>query len=116
MHEMSLMESTLQMVHDLASEQHIKQVTEVCLRVGELSGAMPDALQFAFDALQKVDSYSLFKDAKLTIEWEEAVAECHVCSSSYHPDRRILLCPTCKMPSGKLIQGETLQVLYFEGE
>ncbi len=116
MHEMSLMESTLEMVRELAGEQQMAKVTEVALRVGELSGAMPDALRFAFDALVKVEAYSLFQHAVLTIENEEAAAECLSCGTRYRPDRRILLCPCCKLPTGKLVQGESLQVLYFEGE
>lgn len=116
MHEMSLVESTLAMVRDLASKEHITKITEVCLGVGELSGAMPDALTFAFEALKKVETYSMFSQANLTIEWEEALAECVECGTSYHPDRKILLCPQCQLPTGKLISGENLQVLYFEGE
>ncbi|MGD8191324.1 hydrogenase maturation nickel metallochaperone HypA [Brevibacillus ginsengisoli] len=116
MHEMSLMESTLTMVRDLASKEQMTRITEVCLGVGELSGAMPDALRFAFEALTKVDTYAMFRGATLTIQWEEAVALCSNCGASYHPDRKILLCPECSLPTGKLIQGENLQVLYFEGE
>ncbi|WP_027414712.1 hydrogenase maturation nickel metallochaperone HypA [Aneurinibacillus terranovensis] len=116
MHEMSLMESALTMVRTMAGERDIKSVREICLKVGELSNAMPDALTFAYDVLHRQKEFQVFSSCILRIEWEETRAECQLCGTIYQPDQKLLQCPSCHMPGGVITQGEDLQVLYFEGE
>jgi hydrogenase nickel incorporation protein HypA/HybF len=49
MHEVSLLESTLELAVDYAHQQGATQIHRLTLRVGQLSGVIPEALQFAFD-------------------------------------------------------------------
>lgn len=114
MHEFSLMENILSAVLSKAEEQGLKRVQRIGIQVGELSGAMPDALQFAFDVLQKQSP--LLQSAQLDIQIIPAKVRCSLCQQEYRPDQRIALCPACHLPSGKLVQGEELTIDYLDGE
>ena len=77
---------------------------------------MPDALQMAFAIYKEQNPILFTEDAKLNIQMEEAEAECIFCNHKYKPNHKISICPECQMPSGKIISGETFQVLSYEGE
>ena len=49
MHEVSLLENTLELALDYARQQNATQIHHLTLRVGQLSGVIPEALQFAFE-------------------------------------------------------------------
>lgn len=116
MHEMALMGDILNLVQEDAVTRNIKRLKMIELIVGELSNAMPDALKMAF-AIYKEQNEDLFtQDAELRLVIEEAEAECIFCQTKYRPDKKITICPSCQMPSGKIIAGETFQVLSYEGE
>jgi hydrogenase nickel incorporation protein HypA/HybF len=53
MHEMSLVESIIELVEDTAKREHARRVKRVVLEIGELSCVAPDALQFCFDAVTR---------------------------------------------------------------
>ncbi|MGH7972007.1 MAG: hydrogenase maturation nickel metallochaperone HypA, partial [Limisphaerales bacterium] len=65
MHELSIMDSALTMVLERAQQAGAKRVHLVRLRIGALSGVVPDALQFAFEALVPG---TLAESARLDIE------------------------------------------------
>jgi len=51
MHELSIMQSALDQVLEKARQAGASRVHAIRLRIGALSGVVPDALQFAFEAL-----------------------------------------------------------------
>ena len=115
MHEMSLMGDILQLVQEDAAGKKINKIEKVEIIVGEISNAMPDALQMAFDIFRDQNLHLFHQDARLVIHSEEARAECVICGELYRPHQKIALCPNCKIPSGKVLSGETFQVLSYEG-
>lgn len=115
MHEMSLMGDILQLVQEDAAEKGINQIERVEIIVGEISNAMPDALRMAFDIFRDQNLHLFKKEAQLVIHLEEAKAECVICGEQYRPEQKIALCPSCQVPSGKVLSGETFQVLSYEG-
>ncbi|WP_335375582.1 hydrogenase maturation nickel metallochaperone HypA/HybF [Bacillus sp. JJ1122] len=115
MHEMSLMYDILQMIQDDAVKHGIIKIEKIELTVGEICNAMPDALMMAFEVFKEQNQYFISDNSELIIEIEKAVAQCVVCQKRYVPDNRISFCPDCDMPSGKIISGEKLQVLSYEG-
>jgi hydrogenase nickel incorporation protein HypA/HybF len=116
MHEMALMGDILNLVQEDAMTRNIKKLKMIELLVGELSNAMPDALQMAFTIYKEQNKALFTADAELRMVIEEAEAECIFCHVKYKPDMKITICPACQMPSGKLTAGETFQVLSYEGE
>ncbi|WP_379969482.1 hydrogenase maturation nickel metallochaperone HypA [Ectobacillus sp. sgz5001026] len=115
MHEMALMGDILQIVEQDAAKRGVVQVKQVELIVGEISNAMPDALRMAFDIFRDQNLHLFSENAQLIIHKEEAKAECVLCGHSYHPTQKIAVCPNCNIPSGKIISGETFQILSYEG-
>ncbi|MGG3470174.1 hydrogenase maturation nickel metallochaperone HypA [Neobacillus pocheonensis] len=115
MHEMALMGDILQLVQEDAFEKGIQKIEKVELIVGEISNAMPDALRMAFDIFRDQNQHLFSGTAELVIKIEEASAECVICGEQYRPAQKIALCPTCQIPSGKVLAGETFQILSYEG-
>jgi len=115
MHEMALMGDILNIIKEDVNKRNIQKVDKVELLVGELSNALPDALELAFDAFKAQDLGFLDKEATLEITIEKAQAVCVVCEKDYYPDQRIAVCPVCNFPSGKLITGEAFRVSSYSG-
>lgn len=115
MHEMSLMGDILQLVQEDAAANGIRKIEKVELIVGEIANAMPDALRMAFEIFRDENLHLFTKNAELVIQLEEAKAKCVLCGKEYKPDQKIALCPSCLLPSGKVLTGETFQVLSYEG-
>jgi hydrogenase nickel incorporation protein HypA/HybF len=115
MHEMALMGDILQLVQEDAAAKGIKRIEQVELIVGEITNAMPDALRMAFEIFREQNPQLFTESAVLVIHLEEAQAECVLCDEKYRPDQKIALCPNCNIPSGKILTGETFQVLSYEG-
>lgn len=116
MHEIALMGDILNIVSKDMEAKGLKKMNKVTVVVGDLSNAMPDALEMAFDIYKAQKHDCLHPDAILRIEREEAQAKCVFCGEIYTPEQKIALCPKCNMPGGQLISGETFQVISYEGE
>ncbi|HYG35135.1 MAG TPA: hydrogenase maturation nickel metallochaperone HypA, partial [Clostridia bacterium] len=64
MHELSIMDSALNLALDQARKAGAKRICGIRLRIGALSGVVPEALEFAFEALV---TGTLAEGAKLSI-------------------------------------------------
>ncbi len=53
MHELSITEELLQIIHRRAAEEGMKKILRIDLKIGKYSGVFADALLFAFDVLSK---------------------------------------------------------------
>ncbi|MFB6467291.1 hydrogenase maturation nickel metallochaperone HypA [Cytobacillus sp. Hz8] len=115
MHEMALMGDILQLVEKDARSRNMHQIEKIELIVGDLSNALPDALEMAFDVFRARGLALLSEQSRLVIRKEAARAKCTVCGFEYKPDTRLSICPECKLPSGILTAGETFKVQSYEG-
>lgn len=112
MHEVGIMESTLDVVLRQAGEHRASRVHRIVLRIGALAGVEPEALRFAFDA---VTLDTLAAGAELTIESVPARAWCATCACDFGAERGfIFTCPTCGELSGDLRQGRELELARIE--
>ena len=115
MHEMALMGDILKIIEEDALVKGINKIEKIELIVGEISNAMPDALQMAFSIFKEQNQHFFMETAMLIIHTEEAKAKCVLCETEYTPDQRISVCPQCNFPSGKIISGETFEIISYEG-
>ncbi len=53
MHELSITEELLKMIHRRAEEEGMQKISKINLKIGKYSGVLADALLFAFDVLSK---------------------------------------------------------------
>ena len=113
MHELSIMESALAMALDTAQQARAQRVLVIRLRVGALSGVVPEALRFAFEALAPG---TLADGAELAIEHVPAQFWCAPCAKEFTADDLFAECPECHTPSTELRAGRELQVASLEIE
>lgn len=115
MHEMALMGDILNIIQKDVEQRNFSKVIKIELIVGDISNAMPDALELAFEVFKNDSISFLDKDSKLEIIREEAKAKCYICDTEYRPEQKLAVCPKCRIPSGQLISGETFKVHSYEG-
>jgi len=99
MHEMAIAQSVLDIAFGEMERRAAKRLSKVKVSIGEFSGVVKEALEFAFAAL-KPDTQAA--EAEFEIEVVPLQAECSTCG----PARCLLcdldlICPTC---------GGTLQI------
>lgn len=113
MHELSLMESALTMVLDRARETGAHRVHAVRLRIGTLSGVVPEALAFAFEVLTPG---TLADGAQLLIDPVAARFWCRDCQREFQSNDMFAECPECHLPSGELRAGREMELASMEIE
>ena len=115
MHEFALIEGVLGLVRDSALQNNIRRVERIKLVVGKLSMALPDSLQFAFEAIKAGEE--LFRQADLEIEEKEIVCRCGQCHQSFAVEDSVsFICPHCGSVNIEIIQGRELYIDCYEGE
>lgn len=115
MHELALMGDILNIINEDLQKRQFSKVTKIELIVGDISNALPDALEMAFDIYKTQSIPFLDKDCQLIIIREEAKARCVICELEYCPEKKLAVCPNCGVPSGHLISGETFKVYSYDG-
>jgi hydrogenase nickel incorporation protein HypA/HybF len=111
MHELSIMDSALSMVLEQAKAAGAKRIHVVRLRVGALSGAMPEALQMAFEALTPGTEA---EEATLEIEEVPATFRCGKCNEDFTSDEMLAECPNCGALSRDIVTGRELELTSLE--
>lgn len=81
------------------------------LRVGRLSGAAPEAMQFAWDVVRRG---TLAAEAWLDIEIVPAVGWCAACQAEFACADYLAECPRCRNVSGELRRGRELEIAAVE--
>jgi hydrogenase nickel incorporation protein HypA/HybF len=110
MHELSLIQGVVEIC-----EQHSdgRRVLEVTLEIGALSGVVPEALEFCFEAAVKD---TLLEGAKLTINRVSATGFCTVCGVISTMETYFDSCPCCGALSLDLRSGDEMRVKDLEVE
>jgi hydrogenase nickel incorporation protein HypA/HybF len=113
MHELSIMTEALRMAVDAAQAAGATRVRKLRLRIGSLSGVVPDALRFAFDV---VCHGTMAEGATLEIEAVPAVCWCATCAAEFECVDFFNECPRCHNVSGELQHGRELDIAAVETE
>ena len=111
MHEVSIMEEAVRMAVETARSAGSGRVLGLRLRVGTLSGAVPEALRFAFDVVCRD---TLAAGASLEIETVPAACWCATCLAEFECADFINECPRCHAPSNELRRGRELEITSVE--
>ena len=107
------MESALNLAVEQAQEAGAVRIHSIRLRVGALSGVVPDSLRFAFESLS---ANTPAEGASLEIEEIPARFWCHSCRQEYQAADLIPKCPHCHDFSRELRAGRELEVVSLEIE
>ena len=107
MHELSVAHAVVSTVVD-ALPSPPPRVLGVRVRVGELSGIVPRALEFAYDVAAQDTPLA---DAALVIEVSPVVIDCPACGPQQLTSTHDFRCPACGTPCGAVIGGKELEIL-----
>ncbi|RNC70674.1 MAG: hydrogenase maturation nickel metallochaperone HypA [Desulfuromonadales bacterium] len=110
MHEMSITQSVVDICEKSAEG---RRVLSVVLEIGELSGVVPDAVEFCFEACT---SGTLLEGAKLVIERVPGVGRCPSCGKESPVRSYFDPCPGCGAYGVRVVAGEELRVKEVEVE
>ncbi len=92
MHELSLLEGMVQGLQAEARREGFTRVHQVRLEVGQLSGAEPEALRFAFGPATEG---TLAEGADLVILLVPGTGLCRACGAEVEIEARFDPCPAC---------------------
>ncbi len=114
MHELSLVESILQIVDEYAAKEGFTRVTSLRLSCGKLSSVVPQALSFAFEVQSKG---TRAEGAMLDLEVLPAAIHCLSCERDVEIDRFEAQCPVCREYEVFLVRGtEELKLIELDVE
>jgi hydrogenase nickel incorporation protein HypA/HybF len=111
MHEISIVQNVLNIALDHAQRQGATKIHRLKLNVGELSGIMPESLEFAFSI---VSSGTIAQEARLEINSIPVVCSCPMCNLNFQPIDLLYECPQCHQISTTFVQGRELEIECLE--
>ena len=92
MHELSVVASLVETIEALVLEHKAKAATGVWIKVGPLSGVVPELLESAFDMYRKG---TVVENARLVIEKTPLIAVCRACQAETERADYAPACPAC---------------------
>jgi hydrogenase nickel incorporation protein HypA/HybF len=111
-HELSIALSIVEGAEEEVARQGGGRVSAVFLRLGPLSGVVADALLFSYPM---ACAGTVLENSELRIEEIPVRIYCEACDRDGEPkDYRILRCPFCDAPSGRVLQGNELELTALE--
>ena len=113
MHELGIANSILEGVAAELRRRPGSRAIKVGVRIGELAGVDPDALNFGFEALTLDTEFAALK---LEVEYVPPRSRCRQCDREFEIRNYELLCPDCGNLDTERISGDELEFKYLELE
>lgn len=113
MHEVGIMQSVLEIAEQQARTAGAARILEIRLRVGRLTGVVPEALDFAFTTLR---DGTMAGGATLAVEYVPGAGWCTSCACEFEAEGLFAECPRCGQPSLAIRRGRELDVVSLEVE
>ena len=113
MHELSVVAGLFEILEEKAREAGAVRVTEVTVRVGRLSGVVPDLLESAFEAFKKG---TIADGAALRVEVPPLRVRCRSCGKEAGTGEPLFACPSCGTPGLEILEGTDIFLQKLEIE
>jgi hydrogenase nickel incorporation protein HypA/HybF len=113
MHELSIANSVLEAARLEIGKRPGARLVKVGLRIGELAGVDPEALNFSFQALVKGTE---MEQAALEIEPRPRRHRCLECGCEFAVENYDTACPDCGATRTEFFSGTELELAYLELE
>jgi hydrogenase nickel incorporation protein HypA/HybF len=110
MHELGIAASILDSVQAEAQRHPGSHISKVGVKVGELAGVDPDALQFGFECLVKETT---FEPLALEIESIPRIQRC-ACAHEFRMTDYDPRCPRCGDFMTQCVSGDQLEIAFME--
>lgn len=111
MHEVAITQSMIEICETTALRQGSARVRGLTVEIGELSGVVPEAVEFCFEACSRG---TLLEGATLVIRRIPGRGCCNACGGEFPMDRQTFTCPSCGNFPPRRISGEELSVKEME--
>lgn len=113
MHELSLVASVIEVLEEKAREHGAARVTRVVLKIGAMSGAVPDLLESAFETFKKA---TIAETARLEIVVVPVKLRCPECGGETVREDTDFSCAGCGSRRVEIVEGRDLVVETIELE
>ncbi|MCK5838453.1 MAG: hydrogenase maturation nickel metallochaperone HypA [Bacteroidales bacterium] len=107
MHELSIAMNILEIVDEEVKKAEASVVRELELDIGQLSGVVIEALEFA---LTEAVKDSVLEKARIIIHEIPATVKCNECQHEFGVDDLYTPCPSCHSFDTKIIKGGELRI------
>lgn len=107
MHELSITQSIVRICTEEAEKHKIAKIDAIKIKVGELSGMVPECIQLYFDIVSKGTKA---EGAELKIEKIPVTVVCLECGSENAVNSKFDCCPKCKSRNLKIIHGNEFYI------
>ena len=111
MHELGIMMNTLEAAEKAARDSGATRIHELRLRVGRMTGVVPEALESVFEVVREG---TMAAEARLSIETVPASCWCARCQDEFVSEDLLSECPRCHELSGELRRGLELELASLE--
>ncbi len=113
MHELSIAQGILEIVQQYVPETQAGGVRSVRVRVGPLSGIVPESLDISFGAIV---AGTPWETARLDLVRVPARSRCNGCGRDFDAEELVFCCPLCNSLDIRVISGTELEVVEIETE
>jgi len=110
-HELSFAENIIDIIRQSVPTDELGDVRVVRLKIGILSGVVPDSLDFCFTT---ISAQTPLARARLEIEQIPFTVVCDACGKSFANDIGYVVCPDCGGVETRVVSGRELQVTEIE--
>ena len=111
MHELSIVESIVEIILKELKKHKLTNVESVSLRIGEMRQVVPEAMKFAFECISKGTP---LEGAELKIENVSIRGRCQQCHHEFMLTNWLDNCPKCNFSLIDIISGKELEIKEFE--
>jgi len=105
------MQSTLDLALESAKAAAASEIVSLRLKIGVMSGVVPESLQFAFEALREG---TIAAGARLDVELVPVTCWCETCQAEFEAKELVYVCPRCSAMSRQLRHGLELELASLE--
>jgi hydrogenase nickel incorporation protein HypA/HybF len=113
MHEMSIVQSIIDIVQQEMARHQVSKVTVIRLVVGEFTAVVPDSLTFCFELITKDTP---LEGVKIELEQVPLTGRCRACGKEFPIVEYRFVCPECQSNEIEAVSGKELFIKEIEAE
>ena len=111
MHEVGIIQETLNLALAQAVKSGARQIHRIRMRVGAMSGVVPEALEFAFEVVRQG---TMAAGARLEVDRVPASCWCAGCQIEFESPDLLFECPQCRQMGSELRKGREIELASME--
>lgn len=111
MHELSLTQSIVELAIEYARREQAAAIRSITVEIGDLSGVLADAVEFAFDVCSKG---TMAEGASLEILHITGRGRCLECHEESELETLTYTCPQCGSLALETVQGQEMKFTEME--